>query len=233
MGTIYEVHDNDQPIDRFEVRDLRVKTRFAIDNRFQDEYARILGPNCSMVYYSLVRHANKEQKTWPSQQRIAEQIGQSRQWVGIHLKLLQVFNIVKAVRVGKTCTNRYYLIDEKFWRSDFDQMLAELQAFEAMLEAKPQAGNGDEAVMSPQVTSPLVDIRCRRGLHHMLSKVTSNRKDNQGKGKQRKERKTVIKKATESVATVGVPKEVHVGKGNKVETYFDQTKNAIIHQHHD
>ena len=40
MGMLYEIFDDGNKIDSFEVRDLRVKTRFAIDNRFQDEYAR-------------------------------------------------------------------------------------------------------------------------------------------------------------------------------------------------
>ena len=65
MGDIYEVFDGDDEIDRFEVRDLRVKTRFAIDNQFYDEYLPVLKTGISMVYIALVRHANKEQKTWP------------------------------------------------------------------------------------------------------------------------------------------------------------------------
>ncbi len=224
MGETYDVFDDEnEVVDRFEVRDLRVKTRFAIDNRFQDEYARILGPKCSMVYYSLVRHANKEQKTWPSQKRISEQVGLSRQWVGIHLKTLQVFNIVRAVRVGKTCTNRYYLIDEKQWRTDYETMLEELGSFEKNLNKK-----GKKQVMSPEVTSLLGDIRCRRGLHHMLSKVTSNRKDKQSKDKQSKDRKISIKKASKKVEP---PTVLHEGQGSKVDVYFDPARNALIHRH--
>ena len=65
----------------FEVRDLRVKTRFCIDNEFYDEFVPILGPPGLAVYTALVRHANKAQKTWPSHRRIHEQTGISRQWV--------------------------------------------------------------------------------------------------------------------------------------------------------
>ena len=128
MGEIYEVIEegNEDAVERFEVRDLRVKTRFAIDNAFYDEFTPIFGPTLSMVYVALVRHSNKEQKTWPSQIRIATQLGISRQWVNRQLQILEYFNLVRKIRVGKMCTNRYYLIDEKQWRRDFDGALIEL-----------------------------------------------------------------------------------------------------------
>jgi hypothetical protein len=87
MGQAYELYEGDKEIERFEVRDLRVKTRFAIDNVFYDEFTPIFGPTVSMVYVALVRHANKEQKTWPSQSRIAAQLGLTRQWVAHQLHM--------------------------------------------------------------------------------------------------------------------------------------------------
>lgn len=125
MGQAYELYEGDKEIERFEVRDLRVKTRFAIDNAFYDEFTPIFGPTVSMVYVALVRHANKEQKTWPSQSLIAAQLGLTRQWVAHQLHILEIFNLIRSVRVGKRCTSRYYLIDEKQWRRDFDNLLSE------------------------------------------------------------------------------------------------------------
>lgn len=136
--------------------------------------------------------------------------------------------------MGKTCTNRYYLIDERHWRTDFKTMLSELKEFEALIEAQKTKQGSGEKVMSTEVTSPLVDIRCRRGLHHMLSKLTSNSKDNQRKDTQRKNRKTVIRKASETTAArTSLPEEVHLGKGERVRTYFDKDRNAIVHQHYE
>lgn len=130
MGDVYEIfdEDSDQPIDRFEVRDLRVQTRFALDNAFYDEFMPHLNQAASLTYIALVRHANKEQKTWPSQKRIADQLGMTRQWVGIQLQVLECFNLIRKVRVGKMCTNRYYLVDEKYWRRDYNRMVSELAA---------------------------------------------------------------------------------------------------------
>ena len=236
MGEQYEIFEGDEPVDRFEVRDLRVKTRFAIDNRFQDDYAHILGPECSMTYYSLVRHANKEQKTWPSQKRIAAQVDQDRQWVGIYLHILQFFNIIRAVRLGKMCTNRYYLIDEKYWRTDFDEMLTHLeQVVKYKQLVKEKGENEAKKVMSPVVTSLPGDIRCHRKLHQMLSKVTSNSKDNQ-KDKQRRIEKTVKKVKSKSPNQAGntAPKTVHIGSGSKEKApIFNEEANIFIVERYD
>lgn len=227
MGQSYELYENDQEVDRFEVRDLRVKTRFAIDNIFYDEYAVIFGPTISMVYIALVRHANKEQKTWPSQKRIAEHLGISRQWVGTHLKVLQFFNLIRSVRLGKTCNNRYYLIDEKQWRTDFEAMS---QHVELELSALKQLKQNQ--VMSPQVTSPIGDIRCLEKLHHMLLKVTSNSKDKQERINNKDSKKVTIKK-TDTAKIIENPKHIAVGQGSKSTTKFNVQKQAYITYYHD
>ena len=223
MGDTYEILEDGEAVDRFQVRDLRVKTRFAIDNRFQDDYAGILGPDCSMVYYALVRHANKEQKTWPSQQRIAEQIDKSRQWVGIYLHVLQFFKIIRTVRLGKSCTNRYYLIDESQWRTDFDEMLSQLEEVMAYKELVKKVGkNKAKGVMSPRVTSLPSDIRCHQRLHAMLTKVTSNRKDKQSKEKGRQQVKLVKKEKP----TTDLPKR-------KVSYRYDSERNVMVQEFSD
>ena len=140
MGQAYDVYeDGDEPIDRFEVRDLRVQTRFALDNAFYDEFVPALGPTTSMVYVALVRHANKEHKTWPSLNLIAGLLGLTRKWGGIQLQVLECFNLIRKVRVGKMCTNRYYLVDEKFWRRDAMFMATQLkQVMEEIGEKLPK-----------------------------------------------------------------------------------------------
>lgn len=224
MGEQYEIFDGDEPIDRFEVRDLRVKTRFAIDNRFQDEYAHILGPTCSMVYYSLVRHANKEQKTWPSQKRIAHQVGASREWVGRYIQILAYFNIVRSVRVGRSCTNRYYLVDEKYWRTDYEEMLKEVKA------ALKPSKKGVEKVMRPQVTSLPGHIRCLERSHQMLLRATSNSKDNQKDNQE--SRKTVRKVEKKTVDKAESPKTIHVGEGKYKRETYNAEANVIVIEHY-
>ena len=230
MGEVFGIYDGDAEVDRFEVRDLRVKTRFAIDNEFYDEFTPVLGTTISMVYIALVRHANKEQKTWPSQNRVAQQLGVNRQWVGVCLQILQIFNLIKSVRVGKTCTNRYYLIDQKHWRRDYEEMLNEVEQAITDHKSNSKASEGEhKKVMSTQLTSPRVDIRCLRRCHGLLLKLTSNRKDKQ-KDKQERKKKVTVKKATSRTIEKSAPQEVHIGKGKQVESIFDPKTNTIVHR---
>lgn len=232
MGELYEIfEDGDDPIDRFEVRDLRVKTRFAIDNVFYDEFTPLFGPTLSMVYIALVRHANKEQKTWPSQARIAAQLGLSRKWVGYQLQILEMFNLVRKIRVGKMCTNRYYLIDEKHWRRDFEVIANDLAKVITQYEASKD--NGATMVMGtefPSLRGTPVNLRVLSSSHQMVLEFLSNRKDNQSKDTQRKKGKISIKKAARKT---NAPQEIHIGEGDKVETAFDPEQNAIIYRHFD
>lgn len=221
MGDVYEIFDDgaDEPIDRFEVRDVRKQTRFMVDNCFIDDFARILGPSCSMVYMSLVRHTNRQQKTWPSQTLIAEEVDITRQWVGRYLAILQYFNIIRSVRVGKRCTNRYYLIDEKYWRTDFEVMLEEI---EAVYDPETK----QKKAMSPEVTSPLGHIRCLERTHHMLRKVTSNRKAKQSKDNQKRTGtgKIVKKKRTARV----ISRVKQPARSRKYEYVWDKEKKTMI-----
>lgn len=233
MGDVYEIFDDgaDEPIDRFEVRDVRKQTRFMVDNFFIDGFARILGPSCSMVYMSLVRHTNRQQKTWPSQNLIAEEVDITRQWVGRYLAILQYFNIIRSVRVGRRCTNRYYLIDEKYWRTDFEVMLEEIEAiYDPETKQKkvmsPQDSSAENGAMSPQVTSPLGHIRCLERTHHMLRKVTSNRKVKQSKDNQeRTEGGKIVKKKRTVRKTVSLEQPKH---SSRYEYVWDEEKKAMI-----
>ena len=93
MGETYGIFEegSEDEVDRFEVRDLRVKSRFAIDNAFYDEFFPVLGTTISAVYVGLVRHSNKEQKTWPSQSRLGRQVGITRDHVSRYLQILSYF----------------------------------------------------------------------------------------------------------------------------------------------
>ena len=207
MGDTYQVFEGDQPIDRFEVRDNRAQTRFFIDNSFYDEFVPVFGSSLAMVYVALVRHANKQQKTWPSQTRLAEQLGLSRKWVGVQLQILECFNLIRTIRVGKACTNRYYLIDEKHWRRDFEVLAQELVA-----QANQQSFSlpaGLKKVMRTEF--PLIDLKvmgtefpsvmrtpvgrvANATSLKMAVEFASNRKVKQSKVTQKKRKRTVVKK---------------------------------------
>jgi len=122
------VNKINQANNTFEVRDLRQKDKFFLDNDFFNGYVRILGTNALGIYCSLARHADKQQKSFPSQKSIAEELGLSEPTINEWIKVLEYFCIIKKQRIGKQCTNRYWLLDKKEWRKDFDVILNELSS---------------------------------------------------------------------------------------------------------
>lgn len=99
----------------FEVRDLRSKEKFIVDDQFLNGYAKLVGIYGVGVYISLCRHANKEQKAYPSIGKISEELGISKRSVMRGIGTLEKYNIIKRERLGKQLTNRYYLLDKKEW----------------------------------------------------------------------------------------------------------------------
>lgn len=100
---------------KFEVRDLRIKEKFFIDDLYLNGYAKRCGVYATGVYVSLCRHANKEQKCFPSQSKIAEELSISTKQVSRSIKKLEELNIIKKIRVGKKLNNRYLLLDKSEW----------------------------------------------------------------------------------------------------------------------
>jgi len=103
--------------EKFEIRDLRDKNRFVVDDKFLNGYARFLGIYCVGVYNSLCRHANKTQKSWPSIKRIAQELDVGRNKVIESIKYLEFWRIIKKERLGLKLTNRYSLLSKRCWKS--------------------------------------------------------------------------------------------------------------------
>lgn len=102
----------------FEVRDLRKKDKFVVDDVYIDCYARLVGPTVTVVYAWLCRYANKEQTSWPSLKKLAENVGVNEKTIRRSLKKLAEYNIINIERKGKTMTNRYHLIDSSEWTQE-------------------------------------------------------------------------------------------------------------------
>jgi len=116
--------NNDQ--EKFEVRDLRERNRYVVDIKFLNGYARFLRIYAVGVYDSLCRHANKEQKCWPSINKIATELDICRNKVIESIKYLEFWQIIKKRRVGKEATNRYFLLDKKHWKPLNEENLKQL-----------------------------------------------------------------------------------------------------------
>lgn len=106
--------------DTFEVRDFRDKHFFIVDDVYLNGYAKMLGTNASMVYFTLCRHASKKQVAYPSQQFIANKLGISRVTVARKIKLLKEYNIIHTNKIrtkgGRYLNTVYTLLDKKVWK---------------------------------------------------------------------------------------------------------------------
>lgn len=225
MGDTFEIFSEDtgETLEHFEVRDMRARTRFFIDNVFYDEFTPVFGSSLSMVYVALVRHANREQKTWPSQSRIAAQLGMSRQWINIQLQMLEAFGLIKKIRVGKMCANRYYLLDEKHWRRDFDELFSAVAVDFAIVQ---QAKKEGRKVMSSELTSVMstgLGTDVVRTLHQCLLDWTSNRKVEQRKVIAKKAEKTVVKKVEKASVEIASSKAT-----KRFEYVYDQERQTMV-----
>jgi len=78
--------------DQFLVRSLRNKQHFIVDDAYLNGYAKLCGPNATLVYLCLCRHADRHQESFPSVQLMAGKTGISRDSVmrGIKKLLLTI-----------------------------------------------------------------------------------------------------------------------------------------------
>ncbi len=111
--------------ENFEVRDLRDKEWFVMDDKFLNGYARFLGVYAVGVYVSLCRHADKQQKTYPAEKTIAEKLGIGKNSVVDSIKYLEFWKIIRKKRIGLKCTNRYFLLKKSGWRPISEESLKE------------------------------------------------------------------------------------------------------------
>ncbi len=100
---------------QFEVRDMRHKEKFEIDDIYLNGHAKKCGIYATGVYMALCRHANKEQYCWPSIKKIAEELNISDKQVGRAVKILEKNRIIIKRRSGKKMNNRYVLLDKSEW----------------------------------------------------------------------------------------------------------------------
>jgi hypothetical protein len=98
----------------FEVRDLRSKEFFQVNDTYLNGWAKKCGIYATGVYFVLCRHCDKEQTCFPSVRLIASKLKISDRQVTRALGILKQFNIIK-IEEAPGCKNFYYLIDKKHW----------------------------------------------------------------------------------------------------------------------
>ena len=107
---------------RLRIVDRRNKEKFFIDDYFIDKWARSVGPHATLVYFSLCRHANVDQKAFPSIKLMAEEMAISVSSIQRGLSKLISCGIVYAEQEkgsnGLWKNNTYFLADKTAWKDD-------------------------------------------------------------------------------------------------------------------
>lgn len=105
----------------FNVRDLRDKHFFVIDDAYLNGYAKFLGTTTTCVYISLCRHADKNQTCFPSEKLMGEELGVKERTVRRSVRVLRDWRIIgikqKKSKSGKFLHNEYCLYDKSVWRN--------------------------------------------------------------------------------------------------------------------
>ena len=102
--------------EEFEIRDIRKKEQFVVDNAYLNGYAKVCGIYATGVYVALCRHADISRQTcFPSITLMTKKLDISRSQVIRALKVLEDYNIIRREKTrGKG--NMYWLIDKKHWK---------------------------------------------------------------------------------------------------------------------
>ena len=100
----------------FEIRDIRKKEQFVVDDIYLNGYAKVCGVYATGVYIALCRHADFIHQTcFPSISLLARKLNISGRQVMRALRALEDWGIIKKEKT-KGKGNRYWLIDEKHWK---------------------------------------------------------------------------------------------------------------------
>ena len=107
--------------DLFKIRDKRNKGWFFMDNEYLNGYAKIFGAIGTAIYVSLCRHADQDQKCFPSEKLIAEELAITDRVIRKYLKKFEEYNLLKVERnidpiSKKRLNNTYYLLDKSEWK---------------------------------------------------------------------------------------------------------------------
>jgi len=121
----------------FKARDKRKKGWFWMDNNYLNGYGKIFGAIGVAIYVSLCRHANNEnQKCFPAQKTIAEELKITDRTVRKYLVLFQKYHIIsiskeRNIKTKKWINNVYTLLDKEEW----------LKPEEIVSDGKPEENN--------------------------------------------------------------------------------------------
>lgn len=130
----------------FVVRDLRKKEKFQVDDEYLNGYAKLCGPNATLAYLCLCRHADYHTQTcFPSIEMMAEKVGISPASIKRGITSLVEWRIILKERVrhpenAKWVNNSYTLLDKSEWKSK--PQLTQTSGSHSSQSSKPQLTEG-------------------------------------------------------------------------------------------
>jgi hypothetical protein len=90
---------------RENIRSGRKANFYITENSFIDNYAKAVGPMCTVVYNVLERYMNSETRsTWVGTAKIAQVVGTSQRTVQRNLKTLEEFKLIRILRTDSATT---------------------------------------------------------------------------------------------------------------------------------
>lgn len=90
---------------RENIRSGRKANFYITENSFIDNYAKAIGPMCTVVYNVLERYMNSETRsTWVGTAKIAQVVGASQRTVQRNLKTLEDFKLIKILKTDSATT---------------------------------------------------------------------------------------------------------------------------------
>jgi len=106
---------------RFKVRDLRIKEKFSMDDAYLNGWARYCGPDATLVYLCLCRHANFDtQQAYPAELLIADKVNITIRRVRKGIRSLKEYNIILVEqnkdKKGRFANYIYTLLDKSGWK---------------------------------------------------------------------------------------------------------------------
>ncbi len=109
---------------KIEIRDIRKKEWFIVDNIYINGYAKLLKPLTALTYFALCRHVNNDtQKCFPGLDLLSTELNISKTTVIKAIKELETWNIIQVERDSKKrkdghqMPNKYTLLDKSVWSS--------------------------------------------------------------------------------------------------------------------
>ena len=97
-----------------------------------------ISPSAKLCYAKLCQYAGKDGICFPKQEKIANNIGLKRRWIINCLNELETLRLIKSIRIGWRCSNRYKFLYHSWMGDVQDNALLDVH-YNALLDVQDNA----------------------------------------------------------------------------------------------